>query len=39
MADKFDELLTLLSGLNIAYRAELYDEEGMLITQRLIKYG
>jgi hypothetical protein len=38
MADKFDELLTLLSGLNIAYRAELYDEEGMLITQRLIKY-
>ena len=26
MADKFDELLTLLNELNIAYRSELYDE-------------
>ena len=33
MADKFDELLALLNELNIAYRSELYDEQGELIAQ------
>ena len=33
MADKFNELLILLNQLNIAYHAELYDEEGELIAQ------
>jgi hypothetical protein len=33
IADKFDGLLRLLNELNIAYRSELYDEQGELITQ------
>lgn len=33
MADKFNGLLILLNALNIAYRSELYDEQGELIAQ------